>query len=74
LESLFVLGAPGKDSSAVVDVSVDDDESIGVVGKGDLELAREEESRMVVIEDLVRDAGSIDASEDLHVRTAVWFW
>jgi hypothetical protein len=83
LKSLFILGAPGKDSPTVVDVSVDDHECVGVVGTGDLELARisfalavaerEEETSMVVVEDLVRDAGSIDASEDLHVCTAEWF-
>jgi len=62
-------------------MSVDDDEDGGISGARDLEFAQvafkldvaqgEEELSVVVVEDLVRDAGSVDAAEDLDVRTTV---
>jgi hypothetical protein len=39
LESLVILGAPGKDCATIIDMSVEDDEDVGVVGAGDLEFA-----------------------------------
>jgi hypothetical protein len=81
LEGLVVLRSPGKDSATIVDVSVDNDEDGGISGARDLEFAQvtfkldvaqgEEELSVVVVEDLVRDAGSVDAAEDLDVRTTV---
>ena len=37
LESLVILGAPGK--LAIIHMSVEDDEDVGVVGAGDLKFA-----------------------------------
>jgi len=39
LKSLVVLGAQGKNSSTMIDMSVDNDENVGVFGAGDLELS-----------------------------------
>ena len=39
LESLVILGAPGKNSTTIIHMSVEDDEDVGVFGTGDLELA-----------------------------------
>ena len=62
-------------------MSVDDDEDGGISGACDLEFAQvafkldvaqeEEELGVVVVEDLVRDAGSVDGAEDLDVGTTV---
>ena len=81
MEGLVVLGSPGKDSATIVDVSVDDDEDGGIGGARDLEFAQvalkldvaqgEEELSVIVVKDLVRDAGSVDAAKDLDVRTIV---
>ena len=81
MEGLIVFGSPGEDSASIVDVSVDDDEDGGISGARDLEFAQvafeldeaqgEEELGVVVVEDLVRDAGSVDAAEDLDVGTTV---
>ncbi len=38
-EGLVVLGSPGEDSSSVINVSVDDDERIRIVGTGNFELS-----------------------------------
>ena len=60
---------------------MDDDEDNGISGARDLEVAQvafepnvaqgEEELGVVVVEDLVRDAGSVDTAEDLDVGTTV---
>ena len=39
LESLVILGAPGKDCATIIHMSVEDDEDVGVVGAGDLKFA-----------------------------------
>jgi hypothetical protein len=39
LESVLILGAPGKDCTTIIYMSVEDDEDVGVVGAGDLELS-----------------------------------
>jgi hypothetical protein len=39
LESLVILGAPGKDCTTIIHMSVEDDEDVGVVGAGDLKFA-----------------------------------
>ena len=60
---------------------MDDDEDGGISGARDLEVAQvafelnvaqgEEELGVIVVEDLVRDAGSVDTAEDLVVGTTV---
>ena len=71
MEGLIVFGSPSEDSASIIDVSVDDDEDGGISEARDLEFAQvafeldvaqgEEELGVVVVEDLVRDAGSVDA-------------
>jgi hypothetical protein len=81
LESFFILRAPGKDCTAIIHMSVEDDEDVGVVGTGDLELSqvafklsvaqREEELRMIFVEDLVGDSSAVDATKDLDKGVAI---
>jgi len=62
-------------------MSVDDGKDGGISGARDLEFAQvafelgvaqgEEELGVVVVEDLVRDAGSVDAAEDFDVGTTI---
>jgi len=75
-EGFCVLCLPGMDYSSVIDMGVDDNELCRVSGTGDAELPRiafelgvskgENGGSMIVVEDLVGRAGSIDASEDSH--------
>ena len=39
LESLVILGAPGKNCSTIIYMSVEDDEGVGVFGISDLEFS-----------------------------------
>jgi len=73
-EGFCVLCLPGKDYSSVIDMGFDDNELGRVSGTDDAELPRvafelrvaegENGGSMIVVEDLVGCAGSIDASED----------
>jgi hypothetical protein len=83
LKGLVIFGSPGEDSSSIVDVGIDDDEDGGISGARDLEFAQvsfeldvaqgEEERGVVIVEDLVRDAGAVDAANDLDIGTAIGF-
>ena len=65
-------------------MSVNDNEYCGILRTGDLELAKvpfelgvpkgKEELGMILVEDLVGYAGSIDTAKDLNVSTAIWSW
>jgi adenylate kinase len=39
LESLVILGVPGKDCTTIIHMSVEDDKDVGVVRVGDLKLS-----------------------------------
>jgi len=80
-EGFCVLCLPGKDHSSIINVGIDDNELGGVSRADDAELARvgfelgvaegENCGRMIVVEDLVGSAGSIDAAEDSNICIAV---
>ena len=62
-------------------MSIDDNKCSRILRASDLELARvtfklevsqgEEELGMVIVEDLVRNTGAVDAAEDLHVSVTI---
>jgi hypothetical protein len=62
-------------------MSVDNYEHVGIFGAGDLEFPevafkldvakRQEELGVILVEDLVGDASTVDALEDLHVGIAI---
>ena len=80
-KSLIILGAPGKYCSTIINMSVDNNKYVGIFGTGDLEFPEvafkldvakgDEELRVILVEDLVGDASTVDTLEDLHVGIAI---
>jgi len=76
-KSLIILGPPGEYSTSVINMSVDDDEYIGIIGAGAPALAEvafeldisqgEQELGVIFIKDPVGDTCAIDAAIDLHI-------
>ena len=79
--SAVLFGTPSEDSSSIINVGVDDEEHMRIVGASHFELLKvafkldialeEEELGVIFVKDTVRNAGAIDATADLDIRSIV---
>ena len=79
--SAVLFGTPGEDSSSIINVGVDDDKHMRIVKASHFELSKvafkldialeEEELGVIFVKDTVRNAGAIDATADLDIRSIV---
>ena len=76
--SAVLFGTPSEDSSSIINVGVDDEEHMRIVGASHFELLKvafkldialeEEELGVIFVKDTVRNAGAIDATADLNMK------